>query len=214
MTERDAALDGFDPIAGAVCLDFANTVGGLRGHEAHDYLATYADLVRWGRREGVLTAEEADRLAREAATRPEEAGATLARAVALREAVYRLFAAIPRRADPAPEDLAALNAELGPALGHAFIARTPGGFAWRWATGGRALDPMLWRVARSAADLLLSPALGAVRQCASDTCGWLFIDATKNRSRRWCDMRGCGNRAKARRHRARQRTAPERPEQG
>ncbi|HEV2391667.1 MAG TPA: CGNR zinc finger domain-containing protein [Verrucomicrobiae bacterium] len=41
-----------------------------------------------------------------------------------------------------------------------------------------------------------------MRLCQGDTCGWLFVDSSKNHSRRWCDMRDCGNRAKARRHRA------------
>ncbi len=50
---------------------------------------------------------------------------------------------------------------------------------------------MLHAIARSAAELLISPELGRVRQCADtiDGCGWLFLDTTRNRSRRWYDMR-------------------------
>ena len=66
---------------------------------------------------------------------------------------------------------------------------------------------MLWPVVQSAVDLMTSPELDRVGQCADDRgCGWLFVDTTKNRSRRWCDMRDCGNRAKARRHYAKKKS--------
>jgi len=53
--------------------------------------------------------------------------------------------------------------------------------------------------------LTSSQRLNQVRQCRGDNCGWLFVDGSKNHSRRWCDMRDCGNRAKVRRHRLKQR---------
>jgi len=70
------------------------------------------------------------------------------------------------------------------------------------------LTSMLWPVAVSAAGLLTSPQLVRLRDCANTACGWLFIDHSKNASRRWCDMGECGNRAKARRFRERQRSEP------
>jgi predicted RNA-binding Zn ribbon-like protein len=70
---------------------------------------------------------------------------------------------------------------------------------WAW-SGERLLDDVAWRVARSAADLLTTADLALVRECAADTCGWLFLDRSRNRSRRWCDMNVGGNRAKVRRH--------------
>jgi predicted RNA-binding Zn ribbon-like protein len=65
-----------------------------------------------------------------------------------------------------------------------------------------------WWVARSAAELLTSKELTSVRECAGYDCGRLFMDGTKNRSRRWCDMASCGNRAKGRRHYERRKAAP------
>jgi predicted RNA-binding Zn ribbon-like protein len=59
---------------------------------------------------------------------------------------------------------------------------------------------MLWPVVRDAADLLTSKELNRVGRCADERCGWLFVDTSRNRSRRWCSMESCGNRAKARRH--------------
>ena len=89
---------------------------------------------------------------------------------------------------------------------HARIVSTKEGFKWDWSEE-LALDRMLWFIARSAADLLTSGNLDRVRQCGDEECGWLFIDTTKNRSRRWCDMTDCGNRAKARRHYSRLRAS-------
>ena len=80
------------------------------------------------------------------------------------------------------------------------IVSTADGFAWAWSDEQAALDPMLWRIARSAADLLTSGELGRVRECADEVCGWVFLDMSKNQSRRWCDMKECGNQAKSRRH--------------
>ena len=80
-------------------------------------------------------------------------------------------------------------------------------FEWGWPDSVLGLDRVSWWVARSAAELLTSQDLTFVRECASYDCGWLFMDATKNRSRRWCDMRVCGNRAKSRRHYERRRAA-------
>ena len=80
------------------------------------------------------------------------------------------------------------------------VVPTDTGFTWLWAEGGKALDCVLWPIARSAADLLTEGPLGAIRLCEGRGCGWVFLDTSRNRTRRWCDMRICGNRAKARRH--------------
>jgi predicted RNA-binding Zn ribbon-like protein len=73
-------------------------------------------------------------------------------------------------------------------------------FVWEWINMDQYLDSVLWAVARSAAELLLSDELQHLRICAADNCAWLFLDRTKNQRRRWCDMKVCGNRVKARRH--------------
>ena len=81
-------------------------------------------------------------------------------------------------------------------------------YTWEWAKYDQDLDRPLWPVARTAADLLTSGRLDRVRECpGADGCGWLFYDTSKNGSRRWCSMEGCGNVAKARRLYARRRAA-------
>ena len=86
------------------------------------------------------------------------------------------------------DDLELLNQELLPALSHARIVEADHGFTWDWADDRQTLDRMLWPVARSAAELLSSAQLNRARQCADDRCGWLFLDMSRNRSRRWCSM--------------------------
>ncbi len=73
-------------------------------------------------------------------------------------------------------------------------------FEWAWALDANDLDRMLWPIVRSAAEMLTSGDLGRVRQCAREGCDWLFVDASKNHSRRWCSMNMCGSRVKARRY--------------
>ncbi|MDI3339330.1 MAG: ABATE domain-containing protein [Sphaerobacter sp.] len=203
-----ASSTGFKRVGGAVCLDFANTRANRDTEAPKEYLHSYADLVAWAGAVGVLSASACQALLAAARARPSEADETLAAARKLREAIYGIFSRI-ATGEPAPTpDLETLNAALARAMSRARVAPQPGGgFGWAWAAEPDALDPMLWAVARSAAELLTSPLLDRVRECAGHPCGWLFLDMSRNRSRRWCDMRDCGNRAKARRHYQRVRAA-------
>jgi predicted RNA-binding Zn ribbon-like protein len=199
MSERSNPLAGLSLVGGRLCLDFANTVA-WRGEETvDDRLTGYPALAWWGERAGVVDAAATDALLRAAEREPGAAEGVFRRAVALREATHRLFAAAARGAEPAAADLELLNAELARGLAHVRLERAAPGYAWGWEEGA-ALDRVLWPVARSAAELLTSPELARVGTCASESCGWLYLDTSKNHSRRWCDMRDCGNRAKVRRH--------------
>ncbi|MBN1859137.1 CGNR zinc finger domain-containing protein [Candidatus Bipolaricaulota bacterium] len=84
-------------------------------------------------------------------------------------------------------------------------------FQWGWSDAEDQLEWPVWILARSAADLLTSDERDRVRRCAGPDCGWLFVDISRNHSRRWCDMADCGNRAKARRSYARKRQAAQGP---
>jgi predicted RNA-binding Zn ribbon-like protein len=76
--------------------------------------------------------------------------------------------------------------------------------AWKWGSSETEAELPVWAIAKSAMELLTSPDVQHVRACHSDTCRWVFLDTSKNHSRRWCDMKVCGNRMKARRYQARQ----------
>jgi predicted RNA-binding Zn ribbon-like protein len=207
VPDRSPAAYAFDLSGGAVCLDFVNTLGNRAGPEPREeHLASYADLVEFGRQAGTLPAAAAEALAKAARARPEEADRVLARAIDLREALQRIFGPLARDERPDERDLAGLNAELGPALSNARVSKRADGYALAWddpVGAGPRLDAPLWPVAHSAMDLLLEADLSRIGECESDTCGFLYLDTTKNRSRRWCDTRICGNRARVRRHRRR-----------
>jgi len=196
----------FEFVGGDVCLDFTNTVGGKRGVSTREYLNSYADFACWCRQADLLDESKADALLRVAARRPDESAAALRRAIALREAIYRIFAALALGESPQAADLVYLNAELSKHHGRLRVASSKQEFNWTWADAEDALDQPLGPIARSAADLLTSPhRLEQVRRCEGGTCGWLFVDSTKNHSRRWCVMSDCGNVAKVRRFRMKNR---------
>ncbi len=184
-----------------LCLEFANTLDWHASDQPAETLLTYHDLVRWAQQAGLLRAEEMESLLRIAQERPGDAGQSLKRARSLRETIYRLFEAVAKGEQPSDADLEALNQALAGALKGGHVERRPDGFVWRWGRLDAAPDALLEPLARSAAALLSSELRLRVGQCADDRgCGYLFLDASKNRSRRWCNMDSCGNRAKQRRH--------------
>jgi predicted RNA-binding Zn ribbon-like protein len=207
MSEISTYPSNPDLIGEQPCLIFANTVGGSRQTVEREYLNDYADLLAWSRHAGLITASEAQRLLAEAARRPLEAAQVFERAIFLRETIYRIFSAVAAGGAPEMADLEILNEALAEVLVNLQVTPTETGFTWSWRSEPAALDSMLWPVVRSAGELLTSAQLHRVRECAGDTCSWLFIDTSRNHSRRWCDMNDCGNRAKAKRHYARSRLA-------
>ncbi len=192
----------FELSGGDLCLDFANTVDSRLSAEPRERLIDYGDLVRWGVQAEVLTARGAQRLLAQAERQKGRAAAVVRRGRELREAIFRVFSARARSAPPPASAVGVLNEELRTALAHLRLVEDDAGYRWEWADED-ALDRMLWPVVQSAAELLTSDELDRVRECAAETCAWLFLDRSKNRSRRWCDMAVCGNRAKVRRFRQR-----------
>jgi predicted RNA-binding Zn ribbon-like protein len=191
-------------VGGLLCLDFANTVSWRGTDDPQEYLNGYGDLLRWSRRLGILDDTEYEMLHREAERSPGKAEEVHGRAVVLREAIYGVLSAVIDGGEPEAEDLDTMNGELSEALKNARIVPSEEGFSQEFPRG-TSLEQLLWPIAKSASDLLLSDGLDRVRRCASDECRWLFLDTSRNRSRRWCDMRDCGNRMKARRHYSRKR---------
>lgn len=189
----------FELTGGALSLDFVNTLGD-RPLCREERLGRYDDLVAWLRQAGAASGQTTARLLYRARARPGEARESLARALALRESLYRIFSRVANGAAPTTADLDELNVALAQALARLRIASGPGGPQWEWRSGERELDLPLWPVTRSAADLLTSPERLQVRECAGSDCSWLFVDRSRTRRRRWCSMSTCGNRDKARRH--------------
>ena len=187
---------------GALALDFANTVGGTHVSPTHDHLRSYGDIAAFAVLAGALQPDVARRLAKRAERDPGRAAAVYELGIALRESIWAVFSALasgeaPRDGDL---DLIADAAAAGRARARLVFDRT--GVGWSLPADEDELDRPLWEIARSAADLLTSGDHDRIKECASTTCEWVFLDRSRNRSRRWCDMSDCGNRAKARRFQA------------
>jgi len=201
----------FELKGGVVCLDFVNTVGWRLTERPSEYLRSYEDLLDWGRQAGLLAPPETEDLFRQATLDPEGAQEALSRALDLREEIHRVISRAIAGESQDESDLSALNRELSIALSHLRVMPADGAYGWGWdrsrGDGGARLDSPLWPVAQSAAELLTSPKLGRVKLCAGEGCGWVFLDESRNGSRRWCDSRDCGNRERVRRHLARKRAS-------
>jgi predicted RNA-binding Zn ribbon-like protein len=193
----------FDFIGGQLSLDFANTVGGLRGQITTERLAGYSDLVAWAFQAKVLGRAAAQSLRGAAIARPKEAQRVFATSLDVREAIYAIGSAVAASAPVPTSALNVINAELPAALANMRLTFARNEVAWTPADGNLDLETPVRAIVRATLDLLTSDRLPLVRECSGDSCGWLFLDTTRNHSRLWCDMRGCGNRAKVRRHRTR-----------
>jgi predicted RNA-binding Zn ribbon-like protein len=187
--------------AGLLPLDFANTAEWHAGPNPTERLNSYTNLVGWSWAAGILVEQEAKYLLEQAIKHPKDAAETLAKAIGLREAIYQVFSANTAGAEAPLESIKIFNTALTQALSHACIVPSGLGYSWGWSEDKQSLDRMLWPILRSTMELLISDDLKRVGICADDRgCGYLFFDASRNRSRRWCSMEACGNRAKVRRH--------------
>lgn len=190
MTEPE-----FQFVGGALCLDFMNTVGGRIGAEVlRDKLRRPQDLSRWAGLAGIAPTVGGSR-------RLVPIRRTLTRALTLREALYRICDSLIEGRSPRAADMTVLNKELSKGRSRERLRYARRAFHIDFED---ARDRVLWAVARSAAELFTSADFTRLRRCGGSDCGWIFLDSSRNRSRRWCEMRVCGNRAKARNFRQRQ----------
>ena len=190
----------FDLSGGNLALNFANTVSKRPTPQRIDRLTDYHELVAFGVATGVYPPRAPDRLYALARQAPGRGQDTLLTAFQFRESLFTIFSAIAQRRAVQGNALALLNLTLQFSAEHGRIVPIGGHFRWEWSRMDSYLDSVLWPIARAAGDLLVSDELALVRICGSDECDWLFLDKTKNHRRRWCDMKTCGNRVKARRH--------------
>jgi predicted RNA-binding Zn ribbon-like protein len=199
MMETSTQVRELPVVAGHLALDFANTVDDPEGRPRHDHVATYPDLLSWCVRVGTLSPVQAGRLQDAATSRPRAAAAALRKAHALRAAVQAVFTDV-ADGGSASTAWADLHPFVVDAVSHAEIVAGASGYVLAW-PDTEALHAMLWPVAHAAADLLTGADVLRVKRCGG--CPWLFVDRSKNGSRRWCTMDDCGTHAKIRRYVAR-----------
>jgi predicted RNA-binding Zn ribbon-like protein len=196
----------FKYIGGNPSLDLVNTVDWTPKGLEYERLTDYERLIRWTEGAGIVSGQDAERLRRAGAERPDEARAAYDAARWLRWVLQRLFADIAagERSSAALDDFNDLLAE---ALQRLRIAPLSEGKVaeWDWQGRGKDLESILWPIAWAAAALLTSEEANLVRVCAGPDCGWMYVDRSRNGLRRWCQMETCGTREKSRR-RSRTRT--------
>jgi predicted RNA-binding Zn ribbon-like protein len=196
-------IEDLPHLGGTLCLDFANTVEPRNSAEQLDLFRERDDVLRWASVAGIAEHPGTTRTGRTSQLAAAAAAEELARARALREAVYAAASALARRQQPDAPALATIQSAFAQAMARSELADIDGEYGWR--SSARGVDLVLDAVARDAVDLLLSPGRLRIKECGDDEngCGWLFVDATKSGTRRWCSMAVCGTRAKVGRHRAR-----------
>ena len=190
-------------IAGARCLDFLNTME-WRGEpeSGGERLTDYGEFLNWAESAGMVSARERAGLQRLAARDPAATARVLGeikRARAMIGTALEGSSAARRRA------LGELDAMLQAERFVLRIEGSGGDVVQRWEPQGAALRRPLLTLLREAVEMLASDMARQVQSCANERCGWVFLDTSRNRSRRWCRMASCGNVAKARAHYRRSR---------
>ncbi len=193
----------FELVAGHPVLDLVNTMDWrLRESGTEELLSSYEDLLRFMLQSELMKAKQARAIVR-SKTQAECAGVLVA-CRDLREAAAEvLYARVDERTPPSGAK-STLNRYFLEARAQQRLGWKAPRLRWEWLPSAEsAAELPLWLLSLSAARLLLSDDMERVRACENDECRWLFVDTSKNHTRRWCDMKVCGNRVKARKFKAR-----------
>lgn len=180
-------------------ISFNNTVSWEAGGPANDRLGSFADLLRWCGANNLLPAPEVSALAERADSNPWPAAAALAQARELRSVLHQILAALAGKREPEPIALRSFNQALRAAAGQLSLSWREGRPVWEH-QGAEGPETIVPRIAWAAAQFITSPEVARLGLCANPQCGWMFLDSTRNHSRRWCSMQDCGSRAKAKRY--------------
>lgn len=200
------ATPTFDLCGGHPVLDFVNSLDNrFGGRERVEGLRSYDDLLRFTHQTKLLASAQIALVERTVA--PAAGTRALRGARSLRETLAAALYAMVDGRSPPPDDLETLERHFHVADRHRELrwrqgVGGPSGLAWSWREEGDAELPV-WAIACAARDLLLAPDMKRVRACEAESCRWLFLDTSKSHTRRWCQMKVCGNRVKARRYQAR-----------
>jgi predicted RNA-binding Zn ribbon-like protein len=199
-------------IGGVLCLDFVNSVGGREEHEEKPYpeniivkdkLEDFGDFINWGKDIGILN--EAGRKYFLNAYEKKEQEKIFKKAIELRESLFKIIYDVINNKEPDEKMIQILDREYSAANANRKFVYKDNKIEWQFSNDPLKPDYLIWLIAESAVKLLSSDLLPRVKICSGDDCGWLFLDTSRNKSRQWCDMKDCGNVAKVRRFRERQK---------
>ncbi|HTD11965.1 MAG TPA: CGNR zinc finger domain-containing protein [Steroidobacteraceae bacterium] len=210
MTKTTVGRPRYELCGGHPALDFVNSLDNrFRADGPIELLADYEDLLRFAEQTGLLDAPRARRLASTA--NPAAAARALRSARGLRESLAAALYGGLDNHPPAPAHIRTLERYFHSASAHRELrweqlGKHPNGrpsLDWNWGRFETNAELPVWLLSRAAGELMMSEAMGRIRACGAETCRWLFLDTSKNHTRRWCNMKVCGNRMKARRFQAR-----------
>jgi predicted RNA-binding Zn ribbon-like protein len=181
--------------AGHLALDFVNT------RFPDGFLQSTADLIRWCQEVGAVDAAQEHRLLAESESYPEESQAFFTHLTAFREASHGVVVALLHQIPPASSDLDVVQSALQQARMLERLIPMEQQLAWEWGSAERGLTELYWRFCRAVELVLTSALMQRVKECPPDQggCGWVFLDKSKNGSRRWCADGACGSRMRMRR---------------
>lgn len=194
------AIQHYGLLGERLCLDFTNTSDEHPSKADAEFLSSYTRLIEWSVFTQAIGAEQAEALLKSADAQPAKAAAALQTAIIVRDTLYRVLSAAAAHRAPNAADMTAFNGLLAAAMRHMRMQPEGSHFSWAYVRDDHDFEAMLWPVIWSASMVLMSGDLRHLRECAAKDCTWLFLDTSKNHSRRWCSMTQCGNRAKARSH--------------
>lgn len=186
-------------IGNDLSLDFVNTVGYISSANPTEKLNSFSDLIEWSKQGKLISNDEGIAILTEAEKNVLESEKVFQRVLKFRKSVYDIFRSIINREEISRKDLTVFNNELSRAMSKAELFSHENELIWDWKDNS--LERILFLIARIAAQLLTSSDLENLKCCSGQNCGWLFYDTSKNNRRQWCDMRDCGNLAKAKRFR-------------
>lgn len=206
QTNIDRGVPGLPArVGGRLCVDFVNTID-PRDPPGHDYLPDYLTFIDWAAASEAIDRDVIECAVVAASAAMKRADKAHGEALGLRETLYRVLRASAERRPPGQADADRLRAAAADLQQRRLLRAA--GTEWRWAWSTE--DPFrmpIWIILADAVDLLTGTDQVHLRTCAGEGCGWLFVDNSKNHSRRWCSMSGCGNRSKSQRHYRRLRAA-------
>jgi predicted RNA-binding Zn ribbon-like protein len=188
-------------VAGNLALDFCNTAGEHLAPTPDEMLVDSETFLRWCTQAGMIGPEMYEKIARNSFP--------MNSILELREAIYRVALALARHEAVAREDLLAIEAQAnGPKPG---IFRDAEGLRWK-PDLVRGCEQLCSLLAGEALSLFCSRHASRIGVCDGGLCGWVFVDDSRGKRRRWCDMNDCGSRAKAKRFYSRQKSERRRSE--
>ena len=184
-----------DFIGGLSCLNFTNTAGGHTKIREVERIPTYSDVISWALYAELLSPLEARAISALMKAKPKDALNRVRELQAFREALHRLVTAVAHKEQPQRADFTRVRSTISKSLATAEMKPGDAEFVWSADAGTLGLSTVIARVALSAHHMLTREKPSQLRQC--EICTWLFIDRTKNQTRRFCRQDACGAKSRA-----------------